>query len=325
MMKPEADLGPIDAVITWVNGNTAFHRDERAKYMAEATAPLHENAINTHRWVNSDEILYCLQSIENYAPWTRKIWIVIDRDTPNLASLPASLRDKVHFILHSDIFGIFGDALPTFNSLAIESMMWRIEGLSERFMYFNDDVFLASPLQPEDVFIGPAPVLRGQWVDYSALIDAPEAQQDPAKFNHFMQINAANMAGLDASRIFASAHVVHPMRRSVMADLFKQHAEAFSANIHHRFRDLSQFLPQSLHNFACIKAGNAILHEAADHLHIQSGQGIGAPPAETLALLRKAQEMETKFLCVNDLPQLEMVIPDAREWLAKIIGGFPDL
>lgn len=323
MTKSAAGSSPIDAVITWVNGNTAAHSDERAKYMAQATAPLHENAINTHRWTSSNEILYCLQSIENYAPWIRKIWIVIDSETPNLASLSTSLRNKIHFVTHSEIFGAFTDALPTFNSLAIESMIWRIEGLSEHFIYFNDDVFLSAPLQPEDVFIGQSPVLRGQWKNFSNLLQSPEALLDPAQFHHFMQINAATIAGLEASHIFASAHVVHPIRRSIMAYLFVHHAKAFRANIYHRFRDLSQFLPQSLHNFTCIIQKNAILHDASDSLHIWSGQGIGAPAAETLALLEKAQEPQVKFLCINDLPQLEMIIPQARDQLAKIIGGFP--
>jgi len=322
---PHIYADPIDAVVTWVNGNTVSHRRKRAKYMAKAGAILHENGINPHRWNSNDEILYCLQSIENFAPWTRKIWIVVDSELPNLSQLSDELRAKVSFAFHRDIFDEFSAVLPTFNSLAIESMMWRIEGLSERFMYFNDDVFLSAPLLPTDVFEGLFPVLRGQWVDYSGLLHQPEMRDDPAKFNHFMQINAARIAGIDANRLFSSAHIVHPLRRSVMALLFDKHRDAFIENIRHRFRDLSQFLPQGLHNHACIVAGNAVVNTADDHLHIESGQGIGRPPAETWALLQSADNPEIKFLCVNDLPQLELVIPNAREWLRRVVGGFPSL
>jgi hypothetical protein len=322
-LNPQAD--PIDAVITWVDGSTVSHRRERAKYMSDVDGPLHENAINPHRWHDNDEILYCLQSIENFAPWTRKIWIVVDSECPNLTSLSAQLRAKISFVFHRDIFGEFSAVLPTFNSLTIESMLWRIEGLSERFMYFNDDVFLAAPLIPEDVFKGFRPVLRGEWVDYSALLDQPEMREDPAKFNHFMQINAARMAGFEAKRLFASAHVVHPVRRSVMAGLFDKDRDAFIENIKYRFRDLRQFLPQSLHYHICIAAGEAGVQTKTDHLHIESGHGIGRPSAETLALLQKAKDPEIKFLCVNDLPQLELVVPQAREWLSGVIGGFPVL
>ena len=316
------NIVPIDAVITWVDGSTPFHRRERAKYMAKVADPLHENASNPHRWDNNDEILYCLQSIENFAPWTRKIWIVIDSELPNLTSLSDQLQVKVNFVFHRDIFDKFSTALPTFNSLTIESMIWRIEGLSEHFMYFNDDVFLSAPLLPSDVFDGSLPVLRGKWVDYSELLYLPEKREDPAKFNHFMQINAALLAGFDAKKLFASAHVVHPIRRSIMAELFGKYRNTFLENIKYRFRDLRQFSPQSLHNHACIAANKAIVHTEDDYIHIVSGQGIGRPQVETLELLQKASSPENKFLCINDLPQLETVIPHAREWLRDVVGGF---
>ncbi len=316
------NIAPIDAVVTWVDGNAAAHRRERTRYMAKETNPLYENATNPHRWDNNDEILYCLQSIENFAPWTRKIWIVIDRELPDLTSLSDQLKVKIDFVFHRDIFDEFSTVLPTFNSLTIESMIWRIKGLSERFMYFNDDVFLSAPLLPTDVFQGSLPVLRGEWVDYSELLDQPEKREDPAKFNHFMQINAAHIAGFDAKRLFDSAHVVHPMRLSVMAQLFDKDRDNFIENIKYRFRDLRQFSPQSLHNHACIAAEQAVIHTEDDYLHIASGQGVDRPQVETLALLQKANKPEIKFLCVNDLPQLETVIPHVREWLNDVVGGF---
>ncbi|TDL91465.1 Stealth CR1 domain-containing protein [Meridianimarinicoccus aquatilis] len=316
---------PIDAVITWVNGSSEAHRSARHKYMVEARRPLHENAINPHRWACNNEILYCLQSIHNFAPWTRNIWIVVDGETPDLSRLSDELRAKVSFVLHRDIFKEFNTVLPTFNSLAIESLIWRIDGLSECFMYFNDDVFLTAPLNPNDVFRDFSPVLRGKWVDYSDILRDPTVRRDPSKFNHYMQLNAASLMGFDESTLFCSAHVVHPLRRSVMARLFVQYSEAFIDNIGHRFRDLSQFLPQGLHNHACILAQDAVIHTVDDHRHIRSGQGLGQSLSETMSLLQSAASPEIKFLCVNDLPKLESVISGVNEWLGQVIGGFPDM
>ena len=321
---PKDIAEPIDAVITWVDGNGIDHRRKRQDYMAQAVFPLHENAINPHRWVCSDEILYCLQSIKNFAPWVRHIWIVVDKEKPDLKSLSDELRTKIRFAFHEEIFAGFGQVLPTFNSIAIESMIWRIDGLSERFMYFNDDVFLTAPLLAEDVFEGKAPVLRGKWADFSEVLSRKETRDDPAKFHHFMQINAARVLGFDADNLFSAAHVVHPLRRSIMEQLFDQYRDVFLSNIRHRFRDLTQCLPQGLHNHACIAAGDAILHTAEDHLHIRSGQGNHCSPDETWTLLQSVAQSEIKFLCVNDLPQLENLIPEAREWLSGVIGGFPE-
>lgn len=48
----------------------------------------------------------------------------------------------------------------------------------------------------------------------------------------------------------------------------------------------------------------------------------GRSPAETWSLLHSALTPDTKFLCVNDLPQLEAVIPEVRDWLRQAVGGF---
>ncbi len=315
---------PIDAVITWVDGDAPAHRVKRAQYMVQSEQVLNENASNPHRWEQSDEIYYCLQSIHNHAPWVRRIWIVVEEEGPDLSRLPDALRDKIRIVLHGQIFAGHTHALPTFNSLAIESMMWRIEGMAERFLYFNDDVFLAGPLKPEDVFVRNNPVLRGDWVNYSALLSDPVAHADPALFAHFMHINGATLCGYGAEHLFACAHVVHPLRRSVMAGLFAEHEMAFLSNISHRFRDLSQFLPQGAHTHMSMQTGEFVQGSAIDHLHITSGQGAGQPPKQTRDLLTSDGLRGVKFLCVNDLPQLEALIPDARALIAQAVGGMPD-
>lgn len=315
---------PIDAVITWVDGSTPAHQRKRQHYMALAGGPLLENATNPHRWASNDELLFCLQSIHNHAPWVRTIWIVVEQETPDLSGLSAGLRGKIRFAFHKDIFGEFASALPTFNSLAIETVLWRIDGLSERFLYFNDDVFLTAPLLETDVFVGPTPVLRGRWADMSGAVQGEAARRDPARFNHFMQVNAAALLGYEAKHLFAAAHVMHPFLRSTMAQLFETHRQAFEANISHRFRDLSQFLPQGLHNHACIARADAVLGTAQDYLHIRSGQGVGEAQGPTRALLQSVRAQTIKVVCINDLPQLEGVVPEVRSWLAEAVGGFDE-
>ena len=315
---------PIDAVITWVDGTAPAHQRLRAKFMVKTVAPLGENARNPHRWEQSDELQFCLRSIQNYAPWVRTIWIVTHGEQPDLSRLPNPVQSKVRIVPHADIFAGFETALPTFNSLSIESVMWRIEGLSERFMYFNDDVFLTAPLRPEDMFAGMAPVLRGEWCDYSSMACDASARADPALFAHFVQMNAAALCGYAPSQIFEAAHVVHPMRVSVMAGLFATHRKAFERNIAYRFRDLAQFLPQGLHNHDCLSRDAAVIAAQPDYLHITSGQGAGGSGTEVADLLKPDAMKGIRFLCVNDLPQLETLVPDARMLIEAAIGGVRD-
>ena len=309
----------IDAVITWVDGADPAHTRKRQRH--QPGAPRHANGINPHRWACSDELGYCLRSIANHAPWIGRIWIVTDAQTPDLSRLPAELVARISIVDHLTLFAGHEAALPTFNSLAIESLLWRIPGLAERFVYFNDDVFLTGPLNPGDVFQGHAPVLRGQWVDHGAIAADPASRDDPARLNALTQINAAALAGFGPERLFAGAHVVHPLRRSVFAALFAAHPEAFFANIGHRFRCVSQFLPQALHNHACIAAGTAVLHLGADHLHLRTGAVHDYPLPQVRAYLASALQPQFKFLCVNDLPEVEAAIPDTRDWIERAIAA----
>lgn len=311
---------PIDAIITWVDGDDPQHRAKRERLLGKAQNDLHENGINPHRWACSDELSYCLRSIENNAPWIGTIFIVTDAQAPDLSQLSQALHAKIKIVDHREIFAGYQHVLPTFNSLAIESMMWRIEGLAEHFIYFNDDVFLTSPLQPSDVFQHEYPVLRGKWVDHSGLGSSPEHLTDPTKFHDFMQVNAARLLGYGADHIFATAHVAFPMRRSVFAALFAQHKDAFIANISYKFRDIAQFQPQSLHNGACITAGACILQTEPDHLHLRTGAVEDYPIDDVRAYLCRALSPQIKFLCVNDLRQVEHAIPDARDWIEAAIA-----
>ena len=313
------DDARIDAVITWVDGDDPAHIARRQRHQPQTAC--NANATNPHRWACNDELGYCLRSIANHAPWIGRIWIITDAQQPDLSRLPADLVARISIVDHLTLFAGHESALPTFNSLAIETLLWRIPGLAERFVYFNDDVFLTGPLAPGDVFQGAAPVLRGAWVDQSDIAADPASRDDPALLNALTQINAATLAGFTADRLFRAAHVVHPLRRSVLARLYDQHRTAFVANLGHRFRCVSQFLPQGLHNHACIAAGVAVLHTGEDHLHLRTGAVLDYPLPQVRAYLARACQPQFKFLCVNDLPQVEAAIPDTRAWIERAIAA----
>ena len=313
----------VDAVITWVDGADPVHRAKRDHYLAraEALAPLHDNGTNPHRWVCSDELNYCVRSIANHAPWVRRIWIVTDDQTPVLERISPEFSAKISIVDHKDIFAGHADALPTFNSLSIETMLWRIPGLAEHFLYFNDDVFLTAPVTPSDFFAADGPVLRGKWTDHSDLADCGTSRDEASLLNHYNQINAAQMIGYTADHVFESAHVVHPMQRSVMAELYDDYRDAFVANASYRFRDAGQFLPQSLHNHACLANNSAAILDTRDYLHVAVGDTEQYSVEDVSGYLRGSARDAIKFLCVNDLPSVERSFPDARLWIEEAIAG----
>lgn len=97
------------------------------------------------RYHDKNELKYSLRSIEKFAPWIRHIYIVTNGQIPHWLNLN---NPKISLISHTDICPaeLVSKILPTFSSFAIETFIHRIPNLSQRFLYFNDDVFLGQPL-----------------------------------------------------------------------------------------------------------------------------------------------------------------------------------
>lgn len=98
---------------------------------------------------------YFLRGIAKFMPWVRKIHLIL----ANEEQIPFWLdRSKIHVVLHEDI--IPKELLPTFNSLSIEMWLHNIEGLSEKFIYCNDDMIVTAPMAEGDFFIDGKPVIN---------------------------------------------------------------------------------------------------------------------------------------------------------------------
>lgn len=127
---------PVDAVYTWVDGEDPDWAAKKATY-SPVQAEENDLAAGAQRFRNRDELRYSLRALRANAPWIRHIYVVTD------GQKPAWLRedDRLTVVDHQELFPDVG-VLPVFNSHAIESVLHRIPGLSEHFIYFNDDVFL---------------------------------------------------------------------------------------------------------------------------------------------------------------------------------------
>ena len=139
---------PIDIVVTWVDGNDPAWRAEKAKYSVEAD-DINDDASRYRDW---DTFRYWFRAVEKYAPWVNKVYLVTWGHVPKWLNLKCS---KLCVVRHEDF--IPEDYLPTFNSHTIEWNLWRIPGLSEHFIYFNDDMFITRAVKKTDFFSGELP------------------------------------------------------------------------------------------------------------------------------------------------------------------------
>ena len=130
----------MDVVITYVDGLDPLWQGDYEK---------HTNiTILEKRFRDWGTLRYLMRGIEVNMPFVRKVHLVVARDS----QVPEWVnRDTVNVVLHKDI--IPEQFLPTFNCNPIELHIHRIKGLSERYIYFNDDVFPLKKCEPTDFFV----------------------------------------------------------------------------------------------------------------------------------------------------------------------------
>lgn len=131
----------IDFVVTWLDANDPKWRESYSKYRGG----VHKE--DKGRYRNWDLFKYWFRAVENYAPWVNKVFLVTNGKIPEWIN---ANHPKLVLIKHSDYMP--EKYLPTFNSRAIELNFHRIPGLSEHFVYFNDDMFINGPVSPEYYF-----------------------------------------------------------------------------------------------------------------------------------------------------------------------------
>ena len=131
----------IDFVVLWVDGNDLSWQDKMLSYKGTSEQS------NPTRFRDWNIFKYWFRSIERFAPWVHRVFLITDNQIPSWININYS---KLKIIDHKDF--IPAEYLPTFNSHTIELNIHRIEGLSEHFVVFNDDTFINAPITPEYYF-----------------------------------------------------------------------------------------------------------------------------------------------------------------------------
>jgi len=287
----------IDAVITWVDGSDPAHAAKMAAYGAPCSFT-EEDVAGRTRFASVGEIYWCVASLRKFAPFLRKIFIVTDCQDPRIpeGGVPVEIVD------HSRIFRGYEDRLPVFNSIAIETMTWRIPGLSEHYIELNDDFLLCAPVTPEDFFTP-----DGRAVCYASFLNLPFTRLTRAikrKENGHrkvtfkgMMLNGALLGGA-RWRFFKLNHTPRALLRSFFEEWFEAHPRQLEHNISFRFRAPSQFSCEELHYIRLQKEGRLVLRPVKGNLFYME------PKDKPDYIPRKMEKLRSghyKFCCFNSL------------------------
>ncbi|MFE7810188.1 stealth family protein [Streptomyces sp. NPDC057430] len=299
---------PIDVVYTWVDGSDPAWLRRRAEFSGEA---YHAEAANAARYLSRDELRYSLRSLHMYAPWVRTIYLVTDDQQPDWLDTEVP---GLKVVSHKDVFRS-PDLLPTFNSHAIESQLHHIEGLSEHFLYFNDDVMLGNEVTPQDFFHSngltkffPSPALVP--LGERTVDDPPVAA---AGKNNRRLIEERYGAVL----VQKMKHMPHALRRSVLTEIETEFEAEYRSTEASRFRSIDDIsISSSLHHYYAFHTQRAVPSQLP-YAYLD----LTHPWTET-RLGRLLASRDKAVFCVNDTVSTEQDVTDQKDLITPFLEAY---
>ena len=306
-------VGPIDVVYTWVDDQDLAWLQKKNKYLQQHSSIDNRSVISGHstRYHNRDELLYSLRSVAKYAGFVRNIYLVTDGQVPAWLNTE---HPRIQVVFHEEIF-TDADALPTFNSHAIESQLHHIKGLSEHYLYFNDDVFLGRPVSPDDFFTHSRKAIAyfsGQKRSGGSPREGDSVLTWAANNNHKLLSEIAPLdclhklldvsSGqklLHAPRSQEFLHIPHSQVKSILAKMEAKFPDAFQITARNRFRNVTDIIPTLLHHYYAAMTGRAELRKSAEQQFPNQFINVASPflrPILKKILLTRSY----KAFCINE-------------------------
>ncbi|MFI9604336.1 stealth family protein [Streptomyces sp. NPDC052043] len=297
---------PVDVVYTWVDGDDPELRARRDSYRTGAQRTRTREA-GASRYASHDELKYSLRSLEMYAPFVRKIYVVTDGQCPAWLNPHAP---GIQVVDHKEIFAD-PDALPVFNSHAIGTQLHHIPGITDRYLYLNDDVFLGRPVTAGHFFHGNG-IAKLPFSPFQLGLGEPHPDEP-----------APNSAGKNVRRLLLETHgrfttnkfmhTPHPQIRAVMEEVEERFAEEVARTSRSRFRAVTDIaMGASLHHHYAYLTGRGV----PDTYKLRYVDVAGPDAAEKLEELARTRRFD--FFCLNDVNTPE----DRHEEVARTLHAF---
>ena len=252
---------PIDLVYTWVDGGDEKWQ-QKWQYWRRQLHPQDEYSVSPARWRDRGELKHSLRSVAEFMPWVRKIFIVTDGQVPDWLNTD---HPKIQIVDHKEIFP--PDALPVFNSMAIESRIPYIRGLAEHFIYANDDMFAGAPLEPEFFFTRDGKPILYYDTAYTdeALAELAQKYSDKMWFHLWMRpLDLVEQKFGVRPKLLIDTHTFAPLVKSDLLHDMSLFADEFLRTTYSKFRSKTDMtyeiamLVDQMHNRIVVKPANDV-------------------------------------------------------------------
>ena len=280
---------PIDVVYTWVDDVDPAWREKFERYSGRSLTGHHQQAGAKERFRSRDELRYSLRSLDMYAPWVRNIYIVTDGQDPGFIDFD----ERIHLVDHREIAHDTA-TLPVFNSNAIISWLHRIPGLSEHYIYVNDDVFFGKDTNPV-LFFTPSGLAKVFPSNNRRPFGEPTPDDEP-HVNISRNIRALLERDFGRTISRSVKHTPHAQMVSVQEEMEKRYPDAYARTSRSRFRHHDDIAADQLFHYYAQLTGRAVV-DRIRYAYVNVGNRSAAPELSRLLASRSRD-----VFCLNDAP-----------------------
>lgn len=260
----------VDFVILWVDGSDPEWLKEKNEY-SEIKFDIDASIA---RYRDTNTLKYWFRAVEKYTPWVNKIHFVTWGHLPKWLN---TSNKKLNIVKHKDF--IPKQYLPTFSANPIELNLHRIKGLEERFVYFNDDMFIMNPLKKEFFFKNGLPcdfwkentfqteISGDNFFDHIVLNDLffinKNFNKKEVLKNNFNKVynfsyGKRNFRNLILSRRnyfcgFDITHTAHAFLKSDLCEVWEKDFEILDRTCSHKFRSVLDINQWAVHWYQMVK------------------------------------------------------------------------
>lgn len=285
---------PIDLVYLWCEDNPQRQklRNEWKKKLGimQNSNTNSLETTNKGRFVSNDELKYSLRSVEKYAPWINKIYIVTDDgQRPKWLN---TKHPKIKIVDQKEILP--KSALPSFNSMAYEVVIANIPNLSEHFLYANDDMMFANKVEPGDFFKDGKPI-------YILSDKMPKTLTEEE--NYLIAINNSYEAiktkfGKNDFIRRAPHHNIDPYTKTNILNTNRDFKQGIEETLNSHFRS-NKNLQRQIYTYYSILTGNGYYKLLNKNKHKQK-PSMYTEIHDILLLPKRLDEWKPKMFCTND-------------------------
>jgi len=275
------------------------------------------------RYRDHGELAYSLQTVERHLPFVRRVFIAYAGSPPDwLEASPNWLqaREKITLIDQEKLLP--PEITPSFQSLVIESFLHRIPGLSEFYLYSNDDFFFSRNHTPADFFTEDGRCIVGVSDGFAGMsgLDGPfeasetnsvRALQRRLRLPAHIPVGANRLskavnhprpqlrALLRGMRLLNTpTHVTQPYRKSRWDGFHQIFQEEITDLCSRRFRSRHDFAINMMYHHYLRSMKEAHFYYEPHHVYLDRSQPLEDRERFRDALL--AQQSQISRFCLND-------------------------